>query len=60
MHEFPDEINSKFHFFSFAIDDERKGSEVIPGIGGVVYPCLGLGDIEAKNHYIPEMVLSKL
>jgi hypothetical protein len=60
MHEFPDEINSKFRFVTFAIDDERVGSEVIPGVGGMVYPRLGLGDMEAKNHYIPKMVLSKL
>jgi len=60
MQEFPDEINSKFKFFTFAIDDEREDSEVIPGIGGMVYPRLGLGNLEDKNHYIPEMVLSKL
>jgi hypothetical protein len=60
MHEFPDEINSKFHFLTFAIDDEREGSEVIPGVGGMVYPRLGLGNMEEKNHYIPEMVLNKL
>lgn len=60
MQEFPDEINSKFKFFTFAIDDERVDSEVIPGIGGMVYPRLGLGNLEDKNHYIPEMVLSKL
>ena len=60
MREFPEEISRKFHFVTFAIDDERKGSEVIPGIGGMVYPRLGLVDIETKNHYIPEMVLRKL
>ena len=58
--EFPEEINSKFHFVTFAIDDERVGSEVIPGVGGMVYPRLGLGNMEEKNHYIPKMVLSKL
>ena len=60
MQEFPDEINSKFNFVTFAIDDERLDSEVIPGVGGMVYPRLGLGNMEEKNHYIPEMVLSKL
>ena len=60
MREFPREINSKFKFVTFAIDDERKGSEVVPGIGGMVYPRLGLGNMEEKNHYIPEMVLRKL
>ena len=60
MHEFPEEINRKFHFVTFAIDDERRGSEVVPGIGGMVYQRLGLVDIETKNHYIPEMVLKKM
>ena len=60
MREFPEEINRKFHFVTFAIDDERRGSEVVPGIGGMVYQRLGLVDIETKNHYIPEMVLKKM
>ena len=50
----------RFHFATFAIDDERVDGEVIPGVGGMVYPRLGLGNMEEKNHYIPEMVLSKL
>lgn len=60
MREFPKEINQLFQFITFAIDDERKGNEVVPGIGGMVYPRLGLVDIETKNHYIPEMVLRKM
>lgn len=56
LKEFPEEISSKFRFLQFAVDDTRKGNEVIPGIGGMVYPRLGLGDIRTKNHYIPEMV----
>lgn len=60
MREFPEEISSRFNFVAFAIDDERVGSEVVPGIGGMIYPRLGLVDIETKNHYIPEMVLRKM
>lgn len=60
MREFPEEISNKFHFITFAVDDEREGSEVIPGIGGMVYPRLGLGDMETKNRYVPEMVLRKM
>lgn len=60
MREFPEEINSKFHFITFAIDDEREVNEVVPGIGGMVYSRLGLGDLKTKNHYIPEMVLRKM
>ena len=60
MREFPKEISNRFNFVTFAIDDERKGNEVVPGIGGMVYPRLGLVDIETKNRYIPEMVLKKM
>lgn len=60
MREFPEQIKRKFRFVTFAIDDERVGSEVVPGIGGMVYPRLGLVDIETKNRYIPEMVLKKM
>lgn len=60
MNEFPEDINRRFHFVTFAIDDEREGDEVIPGIGGMVYPRLGLGNMEEKNRYIPEMVLRRI
>lgn len=56
LKEFPEEISSKFLFLQFAVDEDRQGSEVIPGIGGMVYPRLGLGDINKKNQYIPQMV----
>ena len=61
MREFPDNINNKFQFFTFAIDTERSQSgEVIPGVGGMVYPKLGLGDIHEKNKYTPNLVLARL
>lgn len=61
MSEFPESVNSKFEFVTFAIDEDRlDNGEVVPGIGGMVYPRLGLGDIAAKNSYIPEMVLNRL
>ena len=61
MREFPDSISRKFMFVMFAVDDERlPNGEVVPGIGGMVYPRLGLGDIQEKNSFIPEMVLSRL
>lgn len=61
MSEFPESINSKFEFVTFAIDEDRlDNGEVVPGIGGLVYPRLGLGDIAAKNSYIPEMVMDRL
>lgn len=60
MNEFPEAINRRFRFLTFAIDDQREGNEVVPGIGGMVYPRLGLGNMDEKNRYVPEMVLSKL
>lgn len=61
MSEFPDSVNSKFEFVTFAIDEDRlENGEVVPGIGGMVYPRLGLGDIEAKNSYLPKMVKDRL
>lgn len=61
MKEFPKSVNSKFEFKTFAIDEDRlDNGEVVPGIGGMVYPRLGLGDIALKNSYIPEMVMNRL
>lgn len=61
MSEFPESVNSKFVFKTFAIDEDRlDNGEVVPGIGGMVYHRLGLGDIAKKNSYIPEMVKSRL
>lgn len=61
MKEFPKSVNSKFEFKTFAVDEDRlDDGEVVPGVGGTVYPRLGLGDITTKNSYIPEMVMSRL
>lgn len=61
MNEFPESINSKFRFFTFAIDEDRtEDGEVLPGIGGMVYSRLGLKDAVSKNSYIPEMIMSRL
>ncbi|MDY3069929.1 MAG: hypothetical protein SOR57_09840 [Parabacteroides sp.] len=60
LKEFPNEISNKFQFIQFAVDEDRQGNEVIPGIGGMVYPRLGLGDINKKNQYIPKMVKMRM
>ena len=49
LKEFLDEISCKFRFLQFATDEDRQGGEVVPGIGGMVYPRFGLGDIYQKN-----------
>ena len=60
LKEFPEEISNKFYFLQFAVDEDRQGNEVIPGIGGMVYPRLGLGDQDKKNQYIPQMVRMRM
>ena len=47
MQEFPNEINRKFHFVTFAIDDERIGSEVIPGVGGMYLNAINFQDYDS-------------
>ena len=60
LKEFPEEISNQFYFLQFAVDEDRQGNEVIPGIGGMVYPRLGLGDQDKKNQYIPQMVRMRM
>lgn len=55
-HEFPLEISRKFQFVAFAIDTDKEGENVIPGIGGSVYELLGLGNSREKNKYVPKLV----
>ena len=55
--EFVDSISSKFHFFTFAVDDERLDDGIIvPGVGGSVYEKLGFDDNNNKNSYMPTTV----
>lgn len=59
--EFPANITEKFEFLTFAIDSERdKVHGIIPGVGGMVYPKLGLGDVHSKNRYMPEIVKKRI
>ena len=61
LKEFPKYISDKFHFLTLAVDTIRNSSgEVLPGVGGMVYPRLGLGDIKEKNKYTPRLVLERL
>ena len=58
--EFPESVSDKFCFITFAEDSERIGGEVIPGVGGLVYERLGLGNVHTKNQYIPRFVKSRV
>jgi len=54
--EFGDTVASRFEYVTFAVDDERQGKEVVPGIGGSVYERLGFQGQADKNSYLPEIV----
>jgi hypothetical protein len=59
--DFPREISSKFKFITFAIDDEiNEQKEIIPGVGGMVYPRLGLGNESQKNSYMPKIIINRM
>ena len=59
--EFPLSISNKFHFFTFAIDTIKDNQgHVLPGVGGMIYPKLGLGDIHQKNKYVPNLVKERI
>lgn len=61
MKEFPKEITNRFKFLTLATDDYRNAfGEVKPGIGGMIYPRLGLGDVHTKNSYIPDLVKERM
>lgn len=51
--EFPASIAERFEYLTFAVDDEKQGDDVLPGIGGQVYDRLGFED---KNTYVPTLV----
>lgn len=61
--EFPNHINDKFLFHTFAIDiNKDKKGNVLDGIGGEVYAHLGLETQPAlsKKGYMPKLVESLL
>ncbi|KWI36367.1 hypothetical protein WM04_06945 [Burkholderia ubonensis] len=51
--EFAQSVADRFEFFTFAIDDQKSGEIVEPGIGGSVYSRLGL---EERDAYVPQLV----
>lgn len=54
--EFPPAVAARFRITTFAVDSERHGEIVEPGIGGSVYELLGLGDKHEKNAVWPRLV----
>lgn len=61
MNEYPASVSSKFKFLTFAIDDVRDDKGVVlPGVGGMVYPKLGLGNQVEKNSYMLQIVRDRV
>lgn len=58
--EFPSSISERFRFLTFAIDTVKTPNGIVPGVGGMVYPKLGLGDLLQKNKYLPELIKSRV
>lgn len=59
--EFPISIAEKFEFITLAVDTEKdRNQNIVPGVGGMVYPKLGLGDSHDKNRYMPELVKCRI
>mgnify|MGYP002515554190 CR=1 FL=1 len=42
------------------IEKAKAPNMPVPGVGGMVYPKLGLGNIHEKNKYTPNLVLARL
>ena len=57
--EFVPELSRRFEYLTLAIDDERDGKMVVPGVGGDIYVRLGYGGAEQKNRYIPKLVKTR-
>lgn len=57
--EFPEEVSRRFEYFTLAVDDEKSGPWVIPGVGGDIYLRLGYGGSENKNRHIPLLVKAR-
>jgi hypothetical protein len=57
--EFDRQVADRFRFITCAIDSEKDGENVQPGIGGSVYELLGLGDKHTKNRVRPTIVAER-
>lgn len=57
--EFIPELSSRFEYLTLAIDDQRDGKMVVPGVGGDIYIRLGYGGAELKNRHIPQLVKTR-
>ena len=54
--EFPSGVSDRFNYVFCALDREKEGENIRPGVGGSVYELLGLGDKHSKNQVRPRLV----
>jgi hypothetical protein len=57
--EFTPAVAARFHIVTCAIDQEKDGDVIVPGVGGNVYGLLGLTDAHTKNRYRPRIVAER-
>lgn len=57
--EFPPKVASRFEYITGAVDEEKDGENIRPGIGGSVYELLGLGDKQSKNRFRPKLLADR-
>jgi hypothetical protein len=57
--EFPTDVADRFKYVVCALDTEKDGEMIRPGIGGSVYELLGLGDKHTKNRVRPRIVAER-
>lgn len=57
--EFAPQVSSRFEYLTLAVDDEKNGKFVVPGVGGDIYVRLGYGGMSQKNRHMPQLVKTR-
>jgi hypothetical protein len=57
--EFSEAVSKRMHIITCAVDSEKDGDLIRPGVGGSVYELLGFTDGRAKNRHRPSLVAER-
>ncbi len=58
--EFAPSVADRFQYVFCAVDREKDGENIRPGVGGSVYELLGLGDKDTKNRHRPLLLAERM
>lgn len=58
--EFAPSVADRFQYVFCAVDHEKDGENIRPGVGGSVYELLGLGDKDTKNRHRPLLLAERM